>query len=147
MRVAETLATTLDDQRRLGWVCAYMITSDQPMGVYERGLTYGQRPLAIATASGDFALEMKATSNLGLYYSFLGNHRQAIHFHRKNVEALVGEWLYERLGDAGLLSVASRFWLVRSLAELGDFIEGNTQGAEAFCSRFFESGHDTHVCT
>ena len=29
------------------------------------------------------------------------------------------------------LSVCSRFWLVRSLAELGDFSEGHTQGAEA----------------
>ena len=72
-----------------------------------------------------------ATFNLGLYYNLLGNYRQAVHYHRKNVEALVGEWLYERLGEAGLLSVSSRSWLVRSLAELGDFIEGHTQGAEA----------------
>ena len=131
LRQAEVLATALDDQRRLGWVCAYMINSVQPMGDYERGLAYGQRALAIATASGDFALEMMATFNLGLYYNLLGNYRQAIHFHRKNVEALVGEWLYGHPGDAGPLSVSSRFRLVLSLAELGDFIEGNTQGAEA----------------
>jgi tetratricopeptide (TPR) repeat protein len=131
LREAETLATALDDQRRLGWVCAYMITSVQPMGDYERGLTYGQRALAIATASGDFALEMMATFNFGLYYNLLGNYRQAIHFHRKNVEALVGARLYERRGAVGLLSVSSRFRLVQSLAELGDFSEGNTQGAEA----------------
>ena len=101
------------------------------MGNYERGLAYGQRALAIATASGDFALEMMATFNLGIYYNFLGNYRQAVHYHRKNAEALVGEWLYARLGDPGSLSVGSRFWLVRSLAELGDFSEGHTQGAEA----------------
>jgi tetratricopeptide (TPR) repeat protein len=101
------------------------------MGDYERGLTYGQRALAIATASGDFALEMMATFNFGLYYNLLGNYRQAIHFHRKNVEALVGARLYERRGAVGLLSVSSRFRLVQSLAELGDFSEGNTQGAEA----------------
>ena len=131
LREAETLATALDDQRRLGWVCAYMTASIQTMGDYERGLAYGQRALAMATASGDFALEMMATFNLGLYYSLLGNYRQAIHFHRKNVEALVGEWLYRHLGDAAPLSVTSRFRLVWSLAELGDFIEGHTQGAEA----------------
>ena len=78
------------------------------MGDYERGLAYGQRALAIATASGDFALEMMATFNLGLYYNLLGNYRQAVHYHRKNAEALVGEWLYERLGEAGLPSVSSR---------------------------------------
>ena len=131
LREAETLATALDDQRRLGWVCAYMTASIQTTGDYERGLAYGQRALAMATASGDFALEMMATFNLGLYYSLLGNYRQAIHFHRKNVEALVGEWLYGHLGDAAPLSVTSRFRLVWSLAELGDFIEGHTQGAEA----------------
>ena len=68
---------------------------------------------------------------MGLYYSFLGNYRQAVHYHRKNAEALVGEWLYERFGGPGSLSVGSRFWLVRNLAELGDFSEGHTQGAEA----------------
>ena len=128
MREAETLATALDDQRRLGWACAYMIASGLSMGNYERGLAYGQRALAIATASGDFALEMMATFNLGIYYNILGNYRQAVHYHRKNAEALVGEWLYARLGDPGSLSVGSRFWLVRSLAELGDFSEGYTQG-------------------
>jgi tetratricopeptide (TPR) repeat protein len=86
---------------------------------------------ASPTASGGFPLEMMATFNLGIYYYILGNYRQAVHYHRKNVEALVGEWLYECCGEPGLLSVGSRFWLVRSLAELGDFIEGHTQGAEA----------------
>jgi tetratricopeptide (TPR) repeat protein len=130
MREAETLATALDDQRRLGWVCAYMVASGTPDD-YEHGLAYGQRALAIATASRDFALEMMATFNLGIYYNLLGNYRQAVHYHRKNAEALVGEWLYERLGDPGPPSVGSRFWLVRSLVELGDFSEGNTQGTEA----------------
>jgi len=74
---------------------------------------------------------MIATFNLGLYYNLLGNYRQAVHYHRKNAEALVDAWLHISLGGAGLLSVSSRFWLVRSLAELGDFSEGHTQGAEA----------------
>jgi tetratricopeptide (TPR) repeat protein len=54
-----------------------------------------------------------------------------VHYHRKNVETLVGEWLYERFGEAGLPSVFSRAYLVRSLAELGDFAEGSARGAEA----------------
>jgi class 3 adenylate cyclase/tetratricopeptide (TPR) repeat protein len=131
LREAEALATALDDQRRLGWVSAYMTdavigTSDQ-----DRAVECGQRALTIATASGDFALEMMATFTLGLYYNLLGHYRQAVHYHRKNAEALVDAWLHRSRGDAGLLSVSSRYWLVRSLAELGDFIEGNTQGAEA----------------
>jgi predicted ATPase/class 3 adenylate cyclase len=131
MREAEVLATALDDQHRLGWVSAHMSnvvigTRDQ-----DRAVELSQRALTIATASGDFALEMTATFALGLYYNLLGNYRQAAHCHRKNAEALVGECLYERFGDPGLPSVFSRSWLVRSLAELGDFREGNIHGAEA----------------
>src|SRR4029077_12753803 len=79
LREAETLATSLNDQRRLGWVSAYMSnacigTSDQ-----DRAVELDQRALTIATASGDFALEMMATFTLGLYYNLLGNYRQAVH--------------------------------------------------------------------
>jgi class 3 adenylate cyclase/tetratricopeptide (TPR) repeat protein len=131
MREAETLATALDDQRRLGWISAYMTdavigTSDQ-----DRAVEFSQRALTIATASGDFALEMMATFTLGLYYNLLGNYRQAVHYHRKNAEALVDAWLHRSPGDAGFLSVSSRYWLVRSLAELGEFTEGSVHGAEA----------------
>jgi predicted amidophosphoribosyltransferase len=61
-------------------------------------LECGQPVDAPPTASGDFALEMIETFRLGLYYNVLGNYRQAVHYHRKNAEALVGAWLYERLG-------------------------------------------------
>jgi class 3 adenylate cyclase/tetratricopeptide (TPR) repeat protein len=131
LREAEAIATALDDQRRLGWVSAYMSNAFISTRDQDRAVEFGQRALAIATASGDFALEMMATFTLGIYYHILVNYRQAVHYHRKNVEALVGEWLYERFGQGVLLSVGSRSWLVQSLAELGDFAEGNVRGAEA----------------
>jgi len=68
---------------------------------------------------------------LGAYYFGQGNYRQAAHYLRKNAEVLIGEWLYERLGEAALPSVLSRAFLVRSLAELGEFAEGSAYGAEA----------------
>jgi predicted ATPase len=131
LRAAEALATALDDQRRLGWVSAYMSNAVIGTRDQDRAVEFSQRALTIATASGDFALEIMATFTLGLYYNLLGHYRQAAHCHRKNAEALVGAWLYERLGEAGSPSVFSRAWLVRSLAELGDFREGNIHGAEA----------------
>jgi tetratricopeptide (TPR) repeat protein len=72
-----------------------------------------------------------ATFFLGLAYFSAGNYRQAVSYHRKNVEALVGDWLYARFGEAGIPSVSSRVHLVRSLAELGEFPEGSVRGAEA----------------
>jgi tetratricopeptide (TPR) repeat protein len=128
---AEALATTLDDQRRRGWVSAYMANSLRQMGEHERALAYGQQALASATASGDFALEVMATFFVGNIYFELGNYRQGGHYHRKNIETLVGEWLHERFGEAGLPSVFSRAWLVWGLAEFGEFTEGSTRGAEA----------------
>jgi tetratricopeptide (TPR) repeat protein len=130
LREAETLAETLDDHRRLGWVCAYM-TDCILRNDLEHALAYGQRALALATASGDFALEVMATFFVGQCYLMLGNHRQTVHYHRKNVEALVGAWLHERFDEAGLPAVFSRAQLVRSLAELGEFAEGSARGAEA----------------
>jgi tetratricopeptide (TPR) repeat protein len=50
---------------------------------------------------------------------------------RSNVEVLAGELLRERFGIAGPPSVQSRGWLVRSLAELGAFLEGSAHAEEA----------------
>src|SRR5262249_6243847 len=119
LREAETLATALDNPRRLGWVSAYMASHFSFTNTYdqERAVACGQRALTLAAASGDFALEMIATFFLGVAYWSGGNYRQAVSYHRKNVEALVGEWLYARFGEAGIPSVSSRVFLVRSLAE------------------------------
>ena len=72
-----------------------------------------------------------ATFFLGLPYHSLGDYRQAIHYHRKNVKTLTGAWLHERCGEAGLPAVFSHAFLEWSLAELGEFAEGMVRGAEA----------------
>src|SRR6266568_8360217 len=102
---AETLAQTLEDQRRLGWVSAYLSPYFSNTGDQDRAIETGQRALTIATVSGDFALEMMATFFLGLSYLWLGNYQQVAHYYRRNVEALQDEWLYERFGEPGLPSV------------------------------------------
>ena len=128
---AERLAASLDDHRRLGWVSAYLSNYFCNTGDQDRAVETGQRALAIAMASKDFALEVMATFFLGLPYLSLGDYRQAVHYHRKNVETLTGEWLHERFGEPGLPSVFSRAFLDWSLAELGEFAEGIVRGEEA----------------
>ena len=127
---AERLAASLDDHRRLGWVSAYLSNYFCNTGDQDRAVETGQRALAIAVASEDFALEVMATFFLGILYLSLGDYRQAVHYHRKNVETLTGEWLHERFGEAGRPSVFSRAWLDSSLAELGEFAEGMVRGEE-----------------
>jgi class 3 adenylate cyclase/tetratricopeptide (TPR) repeat protein len=133
LREAETLATALDDPRRLGWVTAYIASQFSFFQEYDQhpAVEYGQRALALAAATGDFALEIIATFFLGLAYFLTGNYRQVVSYLRKNIEGLVGEWLYARFGEAGLPSISCRVHLVRSLAELGEFSEGSARGAEA----------------
>jgi predicted ATPase/class 3 adenylate cyclase len=128
---AERLAASLDDHRRLGWVSTYLSNYFCNTGDKDRAVETGQRALAIAIASKDFALEVMATFFLGVLYISLGDYRQAVHYHRKNVETLTGEWLHERFGEAGLPSVFSHAFLSWGLAELGEFAEGMVRGEEA----------------
>jgi predicted ATPase len=128
---AEALAKTLDDPRRLGWVSAYLSPYFSNTGDQDRAIETGQRALAIATASGEFALEMMATFFLGLPSLVLGQYRQAAQYHRRNVEALQGRWRHERFGEPGLPSVFCRAYLAWGLAELGAFVEGLARGEEA----------------
>jgi tetratricopeptide (TPR) repeat protein len=128
---AERLAVSLDDHRRLGWVSAYLSNYFCVTGDPDRAVETGQRSLAIAMASEDFALEVMATFFLGVLHLSLGDYRQAARYYRKNVETLTGAWLHERCGEAGLPAVFSRAFLDWSLAELGAFAEGIVHGEEA----------------
>ncbi len=131
LRVAETLAQSLDDRRRLGWVSAYLSPYFGNTGDPDRAIETGQRALAIALASSDVALEVMATFFLGLPYIARGDYRQAVSYHRRNVDALTGPWLHERFGEPGLPSVFARAYLAWSLAELGEFAEGLARAEEA----------------
>jgi tetratricopeptide (TPR) repeat protein len=128
---AERLAASLDDPDRLGQVSAYLSNYFCSTGDLDRAVETGQRALAIAIAGEEFALEVMATFFLGLSYLSLGDYRQALHYHRKNVETLTGAWLHERFGEPGLPAVFSRAFLDWSLAELGAFAEGIVHGDEA----------------
>jgi tetratricopeptide (TPR) repeat protein len=131
LRDAESLAKTLDDQRRLGWVSAYLSPYFQNTGDQDRAVETGHRALAIAKASGDFALEVMTTFFLGLAYIALGEYRQAADHHRRDVALLTPEWHHERFGESGLPAVFARVYLILSLVELGEFPEGRARGAEA----------------
>ncbi len=135
---ADTLATALGDQYRLGRVSAYMSNTLVAMGDNDRALAAGQRALALATALGDLPLLVQANHRLGHAYHTLGNYQQAMDLLRQAMEALPGESIRERfserVGAASsffvTLSVTSRSFLLLSLAEVGKFTEGEARGEE-----------------
>jgi tetratricopeptide (TPR) repeat protein len=127
---AEGLAQTLGDQRRLGWVAAYMTDCFGVTGDPQRAVEVGQRALALAGTLGDTALQAATHLFLGRAYHALGDYPQAIDLLRQNLVALEGALLRERFGLPGLPSVTSRDWLDRCLAEVGAFTEGLAHGEE-----------------
>jgi class 3 adenylate cyclase/tetratricopeptide (TPR) repeat protein len=145
LRAAETLATALHDERRLGRVYAYLAEYFRLMGDAARAVESGERALALATALGDFALEVMATFFVGTAYRALGDYRRAVDCFRRNVASLKGELIHERFGMTGLPSVMAQTMLVSCLADLGAFHEGTTRGEEAV--RMAEAGDDPFSLT
>ncbi|MGH7354313.1 MAG: ATP-binding protein, partial [Candidatus Rokuibacteriota bacterium] len=131
LRQAETLATSLGDQRRLGQICAYLTNHFFVTGNHDRALENGQRADAIATALGDFALRLETDLRLGQVYHALGQYRRAAAVLERTVASLEGEQLYERFGLPLVFSVGCLSWLIRSLTELGAFAEGARHGETA----------------
>jgi class 3 adenylate cyclase/tetratricopeptide (TPR) repeat protein len=132
LREADTLAVALGDQRRLGHVSAQMSNTLVAMGDNDRALTAGERALVLATALGDPLLLAEANTRLGHVYHTLGDYPRALDLLRQAVEALPEEWsrecFGERVGIALSVSVTSHTFLLWSLAEVGEFTEGETRG-------------------
>jgi class 3 adenylate cyclase/tetratricopeptide (TPR) repeat protein len=131
MREAEILAESLNDQRRLGQVSAYLSSyfdqsGDDPIQAIENG----QRALTIASAIGDFSLQIQANHFLGSAHHKLGDYDRAINHFTRNVDSLVGDQIYERFGLSFFASVGSRNQLVQLLSDRGEFTEAVIHGNE-----------------
>jgi len=133
LREAERLAEALDDQLRLGRVSAYLTTYYYVVCNQERAVASGQRALAIATALGNFPLQVELHFRLGQVYHQIGEYRVAMNFlsrNVENVELLQSECAY-KLGLPYSPSVFSRAYLISCLAECGAFPAGLSCGEEA----------------
>jgi class 3 adenylate cyclase/tetratricopeptide (TPR) repeat protein len=127
---AETLATALDDPRRLGQVSVFLAIHFNIRGAHAQCRAAAQRALTLAAASGEIALHALANLYLGRVYEAHGDYRQAIDCFRQTVASLDGVQRYERCGQVVLPAVSSRVLLVVCHAELGAFAEGRALGQE-----------------
>jgi DNA-binding SARP family transcriptional activator len=130
LREAESLAQALGDERRLARVWADMVMSFCWTGQPESAMDYGQRALAIASATGDRSLEIVASARLGLSYRLLGDYRRAIDVTRRYLEKLSGDLARERFDMAGFPAVNGRVDLSACLAHVGDFAAAATVAEE-----------------
>ena len=130
LREAEALAAALDDPRRLGRVSAFLVNYCCLMGVPDQAIAAGQRALALATASGDIALQALAHYYLGFTYWLQGAYQRAIDCLQQTVASLDGERRRERCGLPVLPVATARAMLAICYAELGRFTEGIAYGEE-----------------
>jgi predicted ATPase/DNA-binding winged helix-turn-helix (wHTH) protein len=131
LRLADTLAHTLADPGRQGWVAAYLSALRFNTGALEQALETGQRALAFAQGGGDLALEVVATYFLGLATYARGRYQQAVVLLRERLEDLTRGRSGESFGLPGPVAILARAWATRCLAEQGRFAEGQALGYEA----------------
>jgi tetratricopeptide (TPR) repeat protein len=130
LREAESLATALDDPRRLGQVCLFLSRHFSIMGAHDQAIVVAQRALTLAMASGEVVLHALANQILGLAYEAQGNYRGAIDCFGQTMAFFEGGRRYERFGQLFLPAVLSRADLALCHAELGTFAEGRALGEE-----------------
>jgi class 3 adenylate cyclase/tetratricopeptide (TPR) repeat protein len=132
LRQAEQLAKTLDDQRRLGWVSAYMCSHQLQTGGHASDVrTFAQKVAAIGEALSDIPQQIAAQYYLVMACYLSGDYRRTEQVCRSLIESLEGERAHERFGVATFPAVLSRAYLARTLAERGIFDEGEVHGKEA----------------
>jgi tetratricopeptide (TPR) repeat protein len=130
LRRAETLAETLGDQLRLGWVDSDMSVNCWVAGEVDHAIVYGQRALALGETLGHVGLQARAHLLLGRASCDAGDYARAVESLGRNVATLQGELLSERFGAVGSVAVTSRAWLSYCLAERGAFTEGGARAEE-----------------
>jgi transcriptional regulator with AAA-type ATPase domain/tetratricopeptide (TPR) repeat protein len=131
LREAEALATALGDRRRLAWVWTYMTITHLFAGDPARALSVGERALALAEEVGDVGLRATARTPLAHACCELGDYRRAVALYAETIDALQGDLLRERMGQAAPPSVYARSIAAVCLAELGEFGEAERFAGEA----------------
>jgi class 3 adenylate cyclase/tetratricopeptide (TPR) repeat protein len=130
LREAEALAGRLNDDRRRGRVCAFMTSTHSNLGDQDEALITGTRALEIAGRLGDLRLRILATTHLEQAHAYRGDYERAVELATDILAALPADWSYEDFGAAVPASINHRFWLIRSLTELGRFAEAAQYEAE-----------------
>jgi class 3 adenylate cyclase/tetratricopeptide (TPR) repeat protein len=131
LSAAERLAGGIGDERRLGWVLAYLTVSFTAAGDQGEAIARGRRALALGTAAGDEGLGVMARFFLGLASLCGGALEDAVDLLRQVVATLAGERAAERFGEPGPPAQFARAFLAWSLAELGRFDEAVDTGEES----------------
>jgi hypothetical protein len=121
LREAEVFAEKLDDDHRRGTVWARLASAGTLLGELNEAVAAGIRAVSIAERLGDGALRIEAHGLLAWTHHYRADYRKVVEL----TEAILGVTVPYPVYHAGSLPspVYARCWLIRSLAELGQFAE------------------------
>jgi class 3 adenylate cyclase/tetratricopeptide (TPR) repeat protein len=132
LQAAEALARSLDDQRRLGLVSAYMASHHLLTGGHAAQVhTFARRIEAIGETLSDVPLQVIAQYFHVTACNISGDYRGTEDRCRQLMQSLQGEQTRERFGLAASPAALSRAHLARALAERGEFDDGHAYGHAA----------------
>jgi tetratricopeptide (TPR) repeat protein len=131
LREAEALARSLEDQRRAGWISAYLSACFWSIGDYAAGLDAARQAHRAAVALGDVALQVYASTAHTWPYHSLGQYRAGIASAVEAIDLLAASPGLERLDIPSRPAVLARTWLVSCLAEIGEFARAAPLAQEA----------------
>jgi tetratricopeptide (TPR) repeat protein len=132
LREAQALAGRLEDQRRLGWVSAYMCSHHWATGGHAVDVrTSAQAVGTTAATLGDPSLQIVAQYYHVAACHIAGDYRETEHSGRRLMQSLEGDRARERFGVAIFPAVLCRVWLAFALGERGVFDEGDAYGDDA----------------
>lgn len=121
LREAEVFAEKLNDDRRRGLVWARLASAGALHGDLDDAVAVGMRAVSIAERLGDGALRIEAQGLLAWTHYYRADYRKVVEL----TDAILGVSSPHPVYHAGSLPspVYVRGWLIRSLAELGQFAE------------------------
>jgi class 3 adenylate cyclase/tetratricopeptide (TPR) repeat protein len=130
LRDAERLAKDLGDQRRLGWIAAYMSEHTRQTGRAGDATPFAERALKIAERLGDMQLRVASNYYLGTACFVAGDYRRTDEYFTTILNVLKADLFRERCGLAGFPAVMSRMFWPLALAERGEFARGMAEAKE-----------------
>ncbi|MGH7266763.1 MAG: ATP-binding protein [Candidatus Rokuibacteriota bacterium] len=125
---AESIANALGDEPRRGRVSAYLANHFWWVGDPARALAAGERAREVAARLEDFTLRVTTTFYLGQIHYARGDYARALDCFRQAVVSAGVTRTRERVPGPATFFFGT--WLVRCLAELGEFAEGVARAEE-----------------
>ena len=131
MSEAESLAERLNDDRRRGLVCAFLTNAHAHLGELDEALVTGTRALEIARRLGDLKLRILTMTQLEQAHYYRGDYERVVEMATDNLATVPADQAYGHFELVAPASISDRYWLVRSLIELGRFAEAAECAAQA----------------